>query len=186
MTLSPYERAKQSILEEFEKFCSKIEPTENEKKSISISHTKMRTMLENSTDVKIVDTFLTGSYARDTMIRPLKDVDFIVQVRYGNHKNDTPMQLLNKVSRILRSAYPQTPIAITLPCITVKFSYCHFEVVPAIGFTDNEELFKIPTGNNQEPPTRHSLASELSRTLIFLAGSNANEPERETLESLKS
>jgi len=147
MTLSPYERAKQSILEEFEKFCSKIEPTENEKKSISISHTKMRTMLENSTDVKIVDTFLTGSYARDTMIRPLKDVDFIVQVRYGNHKNDTPMQLLNKVSRILRSAYPQTPIAITLPCITVKFSYCHFEVVPAIGFTDNEELFKIPTGN---------------------------------------
>jgi len=141
MTLLPYERAKQSILEEFEKFRSKIEPTENEKNSISISHTKMRTMLKNSTDVGIVDTFLTGSYARDTMVRPLKDVDFIVQVHYGNHKNDTPMQLLNKVSRILRSAYPQTPITITPPCITVKFSYCHFEVVPAIGFTNNEELY---------------------------------------------
>ncbi len=144
MTLLPYERAKQSILEEFEKLRSKIEPNENEKSSISASHTKMRTMLENSTDVKIVGTFLTGSYARDTMIRPLKDVDFIVQVHYGQHKNDTPMQLLNKISRVLRSAYPLTPVIITQPCITVKFSYCHFEVVPAIGFSDNEELFKIP------------------------------------------
>jgi len=147
MISSPYERAKQSIFEEFEKFRSKIEPTENEKRSISASHTKMRTMLENSTDVKTVDTFLTGSYARDTMIRPLKDVDFIVQVHYGQHQNDTPMQLFNKISRILRSAYPLTPISITPPCITIKLSYCHLEVVPAIGFSDNEELFKIPTVN---------------------------------------
>ena len=147
MTSSPFERAKQSILEEFEKLRSQIEPTEKEKSSISASHTKMRTMLENSTEVKTVDTFLTGSYARDTMIRPLKDVDFLVQVNSGHHQNDTPMQLLNKISRILRSAYPLTPISVTPPCITVKLSYCHLEVVPAIGFTDNEELFKIPTEN---------------------------------------
>lgn len=145
MTSSPYERAKQSILEEFEKLRAQIEPTEKEKGSISASHTKMRTVLENSTDIKTVDTFLTGSYARDTMIRPLKDVDFIVQVHYGQHKNDTPMQLLNKIRRILRSAYPLTPISITPPSVTVKLSYCHLEVVTAIGFTDNKELFKIPT-----------------------------------------
>ena len=147
MISSPFERAKQSILEEFEKLRSQIEPTEKEKSSISASHTKMRTMLENSAEVKTVDTFLTGSYARDTMIRPLRDVDFIVQVNYGHHQNDTPMQLLNKIARILRSAYPLTPIAITPPCITVKLSYCSLEVVPAIGFTDNDDLFKIPTEN---------------------------------------
>lgn len=145
MTSSPYERAKQSILEEFEKLRSKIEPTENEKSLVSAGHSKMRSMLENSTDVKIVDTFLTGSYARDTMIRPLKDVDFIVKIHYGHHKNDTPMQLLSKISRVLRSAYPSTPVIIKQPCIRVQFSYCHFEVVPAIGFSDDEGLFKIPT-----------------------------------------
>lgn len=144
MTLSPYERAKQSILEEFEKFRSKIEPTEQEKTSISSSHTKIRGILSNSDCINIVDSFLTGSYARQTMIRPLKDVDFFVQVHYGNHKSYTPYQLLRKILIVLKKAYPLTPISITSPCVTVKFNYCYFEIVPAIGFTDNEELFKIP------------------------------------------
>ncbi|MFA5778779.1 MAG: hypothetical protein WC947_01420 [Elusimicrobiota bacterium] len=144
MTLSPYERAKQSILEEFEKFRSKIEPTEKEKISISASHNKMREILENSTEISVVESFLTGSYVRQTMIRPLKDVDFFVQMHYGTHKNDNSIQLLSKVRRVLSKAYPLTPIIITPPCIKVQFSYCHFEIVPAFAIEGNEDLFQIP------------------------------------------
>jgi len=144
MILSPRERAENSILEEFEKFRSKIEPTEQEKSSISSSHTKIRGILSNSDVINIVDSFLTGSYARQTMIRPLKDVDFFVQIHYGNHKNETSGQLLRKILIVLRKAYPLTPISIASPCVTIKFSYCDFEIVPAIGFSDNEELYKIP------------------------------------------
>lgn len=144
MILSPRERAENSILEEFEKFRSKIEPTEQEKTSISASHNRIRNILTNSTDINIVDSFLTGSYARQTMIRPLKDVDFFVQVHYEKHKNNSPYQLLRKILILFKKAYPLTPFSITSPCVTAKFNYCHFEIVPAIGFTDNEELFKIP------------------------------------------
>jgi len=144
MTLFLYERAKQSILEEFEKFRSKIEPTEKEKSTISASHNKMRDILQNSTEISVVDSFLTGSYARQTMIRPLKDVDFLVQVNYGAHKNDNSLQLLNKVRKVLSKAYPSTPITITLPCVKVQFNYCHFEIVPAFAIEGNEDLFKIP------------------------------------------
>jgi len=144
MTLFPYERAKQSILEEFERFRSKIEPTEKEKSSISASHNKMREILKNSTEISVVDSFLTGSYARQTMIRPLKDVDFLVQMNYGAHKNDNSVQLLHKVHRVLSKTYPLTPVTITLPCVKVQFSYCHFEIVPAFAIKGNEDLFEIP------------------------------------------
>lgn len=144
MTLSPCERAKQSILEEFEKFRLKIEPTEKEKSDISASNNKMREILKNSAEISVVDSFLTGSYARQTMIRPLKDVDFFVQMNYGAHKNDNSMQLLHKVRRVLYKAYPTTRITITLPCVKVQFNYCYFEIVSAFAIEGNEDLFKIP------------------------------------------
>lgn len=143
MTLS-LSRANKSILEEFEKFSSKIEPTEKETNAISASQNKMREILKNSTEISLVDSFLTGSYARQTMIRPLKDVDFLVQMHYGAHKNDNSVQLLNKVRRVLSKAYPSTPIRIILPCVKVQFNYCHFEIVPAFAIEGNEDLFKIP------------------------------------------
>ncbi len=143
MNLLSFERAKKRVLEEFEKFRSKIEPTEQEKSKISASHTRMRSILENSTEINVVDSFLTGSYARETMTRPLKDVDFFIQVHYGKHKNDSPMLLLQRIRKVLRRAYPLTPMPITPPCVTIKFNYCHFEIVPAIGF-DDDDKFKIP------------------------------------------
>ncbi len=147
MILSPQEKAKQSILKEFEKFRSKIEPTEKEKSAISASNNRMRRILKNSTEISVIDSFLTGSYARQTMIRPLKDVDFFVQMNYGAHKNDNSMQLLRKVRRVLSKAYPFTQITITRPCIKVQFNYCHFEIVPAFAFEGNENLFEIPAND---------------------------------------
>jgi len=149
MTPFSPERAENSVLEEFEKFRSKIEPTEKEKDSISASHIKMRTILKNSVELSVVDTFLTGSYARQTMIRPLKDVDFFVQINYGRHKNDSSIQLLKKVRRVLRSAYSLTPMTIVPPCVKVKFNFCHFEVVPAIGRKGNADLFEIPSNSGR-------------------------------------
>ena len=72
---------------------------------------------------------------------------FLFRLILDTTKNDTPMQLLNKISRILRSAYPLTPISVTPPCITVKLSYCHLEGSPCNWFTDNEELFQNTTEN---------------------------------------
>jgi len=138
-----YEKAKKIIHADFDTLCSQIEPTEKEKYSISASQNKIRDILRNSTDIHVIDSFLTGSYARHTMIRPLKDVDFFVVMNYEKHKNDRPIQLMNKIRKVLSRSYPLTPIKISPPCIKVQFDYCYFEVVPA--FHDNGELFVIPT-----------------------------------------
>ncbi len=149
----PYLRAKKSVLEEFDRFHSRIELTGVEKTAISISHNNIRDILKNSTEIKVIDSFLTGSYARQTMIRPLKDVDFFVKMHYGEHKNDKPVVLLSKIRKILSKANPKTPISVSPPCVRVKFGYCHFEVVPAFGIEDNEDLFEIPTerGGDWQP-----------------------------------
>jgi hypothetical protein len=144
MTLSSFKRAKNSILQEIDNFKSKIELNDGEKAIISASHRKMRSILKNSDEINVIETFLTGSYVRQTMIKPRNDVDFFVQIHYGNHKNDNPLQLFQKLVKVLRRAYPETPIRIVRPCVIVKFRYCSFEIVPAIGTTGNTEKFKIP------------------------------------------
>jgi len=136
---------KKNILEEFDRFRSRIEPTEKEKEDVSASHRKMRDLLENTTDLNVVDTFLTGSYFRQTMIRPLDDVDFFVQLHYDVHGSERPRQLLVKIARVLRRAYPLSPIGITPPCVYVKFKYCKFEVVPAFIYEDNADHYIIPS-----------------------------------------
>ncbi len=137
------------ILKDFEVFRTRIEPSEKQKESISSSHLKMRGILENSKEIHVVETFLTGSYARQTMIRPLRDVDYFVKVHYTYHKNDSPIQILRKITRILQKAYPYSRISIRPPCVTIRFAFCHFEIVPAIGIEGNEELFKIPANNGR-------------------------------------
>jgi len=143
-------RAKQSVLEEFENFRGRVEPTEAEKSGISASHNKIRDILDNSTEITVVDSFLTGSYARQTMIRPLKDVDFFVQMYYRVHKNDTPLVLLNKIRKVLSKAYPLSPVKVMPPCIRVQFKYCHFEIAPSFGVQGNDNLFLIPNDKGTE------------------------------------
>lgn len=104
----------------------------------------MRGLLETAEELHVLETFLTGSYARETMIRPLKDVDFIVRLHYGDHKNHAPLVLLHKLKQVLRSAYPLTPIVVTPPCVTVRFGYCVFEMTPAFGIQGDSQQLSIP------------------------------------------
>lgn len=92
----------------------------------------------------MVDSFLTGSYVRQTMIRPLKDVDFIAVLHYGKHKDAAPAYLLESLRKVLRKSYPFSKITVTPPCITLCFQYCDFEIVPAFAIKDNDHKYEIP------------------------------------------
>ena len=83
--------AKQS---DFNAFLSNIEPSASTVSYISSIQTNLRSFLKNHKDYKEVhvDTFLSGSYAKHTSIRPAagdkkRDVDIIVVTSYSADKD---------------------------------------------------------------------------------------------------
>ena len=83
--------AKQS---DFNAFLSNIEPSASTVSYISSIQTNLRSFLKNHKDYKEVhvDTFLSGSYAKHTSIRPAagdkkRDVDIIVVTSYSSSKD---------------------------------------------------------------------------------------------------
>lgn len=58
-----------------------IEPSAAQKSAASRSHNYLRDLLDTGEfGNRILDSYLSGSYARDTAIRPIDDVDIVVVI----------------------------------------------------------------------------------------------------------
>lgn len=113
----------------FERFRQNIELTENQTQGIITSHTALRRQLQQLDYVS--DSFLTGSYKKNTMIRPPSDVDIFVLVDYG-YDEITPNTVLGNLRRDLLASYPNSTIRQDKPCVVLDFTHCKFELTPAI------------------------------------------------------
>ncbi len=65
--------------EAFRKFKSRLELNEREQRNASARHTEVRDFL--NTKFEVVRSFLTGSYARHTKTKPLKDIDIFFELK---------------------------------------------------------------------------------------------------------
>ena len=67
-----------TVNEAFRKFKSRLELNDREQKNASARHTEVRDYL--NTKFEIARSFLTGSYARHTKTKPLKDIDIFFEL----------------------------------------------------------------------------------------------------------
>ena len=112
----------------FNRFRQNIELTKSQRQKIINSHKYLRYQLQQLDYVR--DTFLTGSYIKNTMIKPPNDVDIFVFI---NHSTEiTPNAVLSKLKRHLSTSYPNSTIRQDKPCIVLDFNHCKFELTPAI------------------------------------------------------
>ena len=76
----------------FKKYLSNIEPGPKNIQDASEQHTVLRRNLEADKQFgpDVLDTFLVGSYARDTAVKPIKDVDIIVVVTESAYADSSP------------------------------------------------------------------------------------------------
>ena len=91
---------------DFDAFLKNIEPSATTVSYISSIQTNLRSYLKNHKDYKEihVDTFLSGSYAKHTSIRPAagdkkRDVDIIVVTSYSSSKDSA--DVLNQLKHTL-------------------------------------------------------------------------------------
>lgn len=135
-----------SISAGFQTFRSNLEITDLQAPVLATRQQRVRDAVASG--FVVLDSFLTGSYARDTLIAPLKqaDVDIftVMDPRYCN--NQTPQGLLDQVREHLRVTYPSTPrVSKNGQAVTITFTDFKVDVVPA--FFRNGGGYLMPDAN---------------------------------------
>lgn len=116
----------------FKKLRDNLEITDLQASTVSTRQSNVRDAVR--AELTVLDDFLTGSYMRSTMIAPLKsaDVDIFVVLDPSYYSADGQAALLDRLKRVLRKTYPQTPaISRAGQAVTITFTDFKVDVVPA-------------------------------------------------------
>jgi hypothetical protein len=136
-----------------------LEITGLQSSTVSTRQQNVREAVEDG--LTVLDSFLAGSYARSTMIAPLKqgDIDIIVVLDPSHFQQYTPAKLLDRVRTILLKRYPTTPkISRNGQAVTITFTDFKVDVVPA--YYRNGGGYLIPNSKTDAwiatDPTKHA------------------------------
>jgi hypothetical protein len=144
-----------------------VEPTASQKKGARRSHSHLRDLLDTGQmSAKIVNSYLSGSYARDTAIRPLDDVDVIFEIDpaawstgiFSSHPS--PERVLESFATAIRRRYTLSSVYGQRRSVRLELNHLDIDVVPAIPVAADSGVILVPdrkTGDwIKSSPQRHS------------------------------
>ncbi len=135
-----------TVAEAFRQFRSNLEITGLQENTTSTRQANVRDAV--ATDFTVLESFLTGSYRRNTMIAPLStaDVDVFIVLDPKYHATNNQGSLLSAVMGTLKKEYPKTPkIKPDGQAVTITFTDFKVDVVP--GFYRTGGGYLIPDAN---------------------------------------
>ena len=145
-----------TVDQSFQKLLANLNPTDKQLQRIKRTRESIDAVLVNDPRIFLNTqkqiSFLTGSYSRNTIIRPIDDIDLYVRIHYSKHaEGQSPMSILRLMASALRKRYPNnTKVNVDAPCIVVTFWDYKFEIVPAFGYSGDLELYSIPAPGSKE------------------------------------
>lgn len=136
----------------FAKFRSRLELNDREQEDASRRQREIREHMDQEFDVD--HDFLTGSYARHTKTKPLKDIDIfcVLGEDERHYRDEPPGNLLSAVEKALAKKYGQSCVKKQRRSVTVDFGVkpdaeentdyrvVSFDVVPAFAAGKNYEI----------------------------------------------
>ena len=148
-----------TVDEEFRKFKSRLELNEKEQKNASARQTEVRDYLV--TKFAIDRSFLTGSYARYTKTKPLKDIDifFVLKDSEKHYRSKAPSVVICAFYDALVEKYGTAAVRKQSRSVNVDFGVVvdaddntdyrvvSVDVVPAFAAGDDYEIPDDDTGN---------------------------------------
>ena len=133
---------------DFNKFLSNIEPSPTTVSYISSIQTNLREYLKNHEEYKKihVDTFLSGSYAKHTSIRPVlgdkkRDVDIIVVTSYQSDKNSK--EVLEELKDVLQENSNYDTAQVQQHSVGIEMRGISVDVVPVIADEEDDQLYYV-------------------------------------------
>lgn len=128
----------------FEGLLSNIQPKPEFVSDAQKAHTELRERLQKDEEISKAnpDSYLTGSYARDTAINDIKDVDIILLIDMDD-KNTEPSVVLSWVEQSLYNYYSEVRLQ-GRSVQVVADNGVNLDVVPAVAFTHRDGPLVIP------------------------------------------
>src|SRR5262245_9509174 len=114
----------------FDRLKTNLEITDLQAATVSTRQTNIREAVE--ADLDVLDSFVAGSYNRNTLIAPLKtaDVDIFIVLSSQYFDADGQANLLDRVKRVLLKSYKTPDISRNGQAVTLRFSDFMVDVVP--------------------------------------------------------
>lgn len=147
-------------------FVREIEPSQTQKDGAVRSHNYLRDILcTGQMAPRIIDHYLSGSYARDTAIKPLDDVDVIFVIDPTRWQMTLsyyplPSTVLTSFSNAIRYRYPVSSVHGQRRSIRLELYHLDIDVVPAINASILGDIIWIPDRESdrwiKSSPKRHS------------------------------
>ena len=115
-----------TLLQSIDRLIENISITDKQEKNIKSSVENITNTLEKDDTLHLKETFLNGSYERDTMIRPLDDIDIFVVLDESYWKDDfgvmrKPQSVLDKIKDFLNDQNDyKGKVRQDRPCVTVE------------------------------------------------------------------
>mgnify|MGYP003612380033 FL=1 len=163
--------------EAFRKFKSRLELNTREQENASKRHTEVREYIR--TKFSIDRDFLTGSYARYTKTKPLKDIDIffvMADTDAKKYRAQAPQVVLDAYYDALVEKYGQDAVRKQGRSINVDFGVVvdsddntdyrvlSVDVVPAVAAGDDYEIPNSDTGKRMKTHTAvYALMAELAQ-----------------------
>jgi hypothetical protein len=165
-----------TVPEAFQEFMGRYEPTAATKEAAATKQNYLRDSLAGHLDV--IEDFLTGSYIKQTQIKPKTDIDvfLVLDPAYWQKQNlQKPREMLSFVFRQLRKTYPRSTMRLDGQAVTVAFQDgFKLDVVPAF---KTKEAYMIPS---LKPPEWISCNPKVHIELL----TKINQAQNQTLKPL--
>ncbi|RKH02097.1 nucleotidyltransferase [Corallococcus carmarthensis] len=172
-----------SVRHAVEQFIQSLELTPGQREACNEKQTRLREALQGGLGAQT--TFLSGSYGRNTAIRPLHDIDIFVVLReislapHGSGKplEESQHELLLRVHGVLRKEWTnKEPPHIQRRSINIEFSGkgLDFDVVPAFKLSGRDAFLIPERGTNRWIQTNPRLHAERCREADRVAGHMLN------------
>ncbi len=134
---------------------SELAPTAGQLQAAARSHAYLRdTLSTGKMECRIQTDYLSGSYARQTAIRPLDDVDVVFEIDASQWKRNlwqrlleqlpTPTAVIETFARAVRYRYPHSSVRKQRRSVGLVLEHLQIDVVPAVVDEERPEWLRIP------------------------------------------
>ncbi|CAM4131000.1 SMODS domain-containing nucleotidyltransferase [Roseateles saccharophilus] len=157
-----------SVEQQLWSLVSEIEPTPTQKAGAARSQNHLRDLLSTGQiGARIRQSYLSGSYSRDTAIRPLDDVDVIFVIDPNGWSQGlaglfrpAPEVVLNTFANAIRYRYPVSSTFGQRRSVRLELYHLDIDCVPAIEEAPGSDFVLIPDRDSGEwirsSPRRHA------------------------------
>jgi predicted nucleotidyltransferase len=143
-----------TIPEAFDKFKNRLELTDREQEDASRRQQNIREYLREQFEIE--RDFLTGSYARWTKTKPLKDVDifFVLGEKERGYRDKKPNVVLEKFREVLAPKYGEERVSLGRRSVQVDFGVQVVEDVTNDQVMSVDVVPAFASGSHYEIPDR--------------------------------